>query len=292
MPQVAKNLSPEASPAGAPEPTVGSAASRVSEAPIGVFDSGVGGLAVLRALRERLPDANLIYVADTAHAPYGEREEDFITERAQVITRFLLAQGARAIVIACNTATVTAARALRAWCPVPVVAMEPAIKPAAAATRSGRIAVLATRRTIASGSVARLVEAHAQGKAVELIACPGLVECVERGELAAPTTRALLAGYLQPALDRGADTVVLGCTHYSFLRPLIEDIAGGRASLLDPAPAVAKELARRIDADAPTASAETKGSERFFSSAPSAATTALISRLWGREVKVEGMEGS
>jgi len=255
--------------------------------PIGVFDSGVGGLAVLRALRDALPGADLLYVADSAHAPYGEREGDFIQQRAERITRFLLDEGAGSIVIACNTATVVAVRQLRAWCPVPVVAMEPAIKPAAQASRSGRIVVLATRQTVASGSVARLVEVHGAGRQIELVACPGLVECVERGELHEDATRSLLAGYLQPALLRGADCVVLGCTHYTFLRPLIEALAGPKVQVFDPAAAVARELARRIDAPNRPALHAPGGEERFFSSASPELAAPLISRLWGREVSVE-----
>lgn len=255
--------------------------------PIGVFDSGVGGLAVLRALRETLPGADLIYVADSAHAPYGEREGDFIQQRAEHITRFLLTHGAQAIVIACNTATVVAVQQLRVWCPVPVVAMEPAIKPAAQATKSGRIAVMATRQTVASGSVARLVEAHGAGRQIELIACSGLVECVERGELQNEATRNLVAGFLRPALARGADSVVLGCTHYSFLRPLIETMAGPEVQVFDPAPAVARELARRIDAASRPPLRSPGGSDRFLSSASPESATPLISRLWGGTVRVE-----
>lgn len=256
-------------------------------APIGVFDSGLGGLAVLRALREALPGADLLYVADSAHAPYGEREDEFIADRAAVIARFLLARGASTLLVACNTATVVAVRALRAWCPVPVVAMEPAIKPAAAMTRSGRIAVLATRQTVASASVARLVADHGSGCVIELIACPGLVERVERGEMHAPQTRALIAQYLQPAIDRGADVVVLGCTHYSFLRPLIEELTGPQVMLLDPAPAVVKELLRRIDAANKTELLHPGGREQFFSSAPRQVAEPLISCLWGKRVEVE-----
>ncbi|CAG0972299.1 glutamate racemase [Burkholderiales bacterium] len=256
--------------------------------PIGVFDSGVGGLAVLRALREALPGAERIYVADSAHAPYGEREAEFIQARSEHIARFLLARGAGALLIACNTATVVAANALRRWCPVPVVAMEPAIKPAAARTRSGRIAVLATRQTVASGNVARLVAAHGARCTIELIACPGLVECVERGEVSASSTRGLVETYLRPALERGADCVVLGCTHYSFLRPLIEDLAGAQVQVLDPAPAVVTELLRRIGAAA-EADSQPLGGERFYTSAPQETAAPLISMLWGKKVAVESL---
>lgn len=256
--------------------------------PIGVFDSGVGGLAVLRELRHALPNEALIYVADSAFAPYGERDRESIVERSAIITRFLLEQDVRAVLVACNTATVVAASALRAWCPVPVVAMEPAIKPAAQASQSRRIAVLATRQTVASENVARLVAQHGEACHIELIACPGLVECVERGALEAAETCALLEHFLRPALARGADAVVLGCTHYSFLRPQIAALAGPEVQLFDPAAAVVRQLLRQIGVASPQP-AGAAGGERFFTSAAPAAAQPLMSRLWGRPLSVAAL---
>jgi glutamate racemase (EC 5.1.1.3) len=190
-------------------------------APVGVFDSGLGGLSVLAELRALLPHRDFIYVADSGHCPYGDRSPDEIRARAQAITTFLIGQGAELVVVACNAATVTAIDALRAQYALPFVGMEPAIKPAAARTRSGVVGVLATTVTARGERLQRLVRDHASGVQVLTQPCPGLVERVEDGALHDPATEALLRRYLDPLLQAGADTVVLGCTHYPFLRPLI-----------------------------------------------------------------------
>ena len=190
--------------------------------PIGVFDSGVGGLSVLREIRRHLPAESLIYCADSGYAPYGERSAADIRARSLELTDFLRGQGAKAIVVACNTATAAAATALReTWPQLPIIAMEPAVKPATAATRSGTVGVLATVGTLASARFAALLDNFGQG--VEVVTRPGvgLVEAVERGELDTSQTRSLLEGHLEPLLAAGADEVVLGCTHYVFLLSLI-----------------------------------------------------------------------
>ncbi|MFZ5756888.1 MAG: glutamate racemase [Pseudomonadota bacterium] len=255
-------------------------------APVGVFDSGVGGLSVLREIRRALPGENLIYVADSGHAPYGDQPSEFIEGRASAVVRFLLDAGAKAITIACNTATVVAVEKLRAWSPVPIVAIEPAIKPAAAATKSGVIGVLATRATLASGNVSRLVALHASQLQVHLQPCSGLVEQVERGDLSGPETRALVAQYVEPLLAQGVDTLVLGCTHYPFLEPLIRDIAGPGVAILDPAPAVARELARRLDTQHLRNAGTLPGSETFFSSGEPAHAQRVMPLLWGQDLTV------
>jgi glutamate racemase len=252
--------------------------------PIGVFDSGVGGLSVLREIRRSLPAAELLYVADSGHAPYGEREPGFITERVLAIAEFFRGHDVGAIVVACNTATAVALSALRARSARPVVAIEPAIKPAAQRTRSGVVGVLATSRTVASEGVARLVQAHGHGVRVLLQACPGLAEQVERGELSGARTEALVERFVRPLLNEGADTLVLGCTHYPFLRPVIEQVAGLGVEVIDPASAVARELVRRL---APGASAEgAPGGEHFWTSGALIQARAVIPLLWGRAVQV------
>ncbi|MBF0468034.1 MAG: glutamate racemase, partial [Desulfamplus sp.] len=195
----------------------------LNASPVGVFDSGVGGLSVLREIRRELPAEDLIYVADSGYAPYGNRPASFIERRANAIAEFLLGANVKAIVVACNTVTVVAIKMLRSWCPVPIVAMEPAIKPAATATKSGVIGVLATTRTIASPSVSRLCAIYGNKIKVLLQPCPGLVEQVERAELSTMLTRSLLFSYISPLLEKGADTIVLGCTHYPFLGQTIQD---------------------------------------------------------------------
>lgn len=261
-----------------------------NDAPIGVFDSGVGGLSVLHAIRDKLPEENLIYVADSGNAPYGDRDAGFIAARAARITELLLASGAKVIVVACNTVSVVAIEKLRSWCPVPVVAMEPAIKPASQNTKTGVIGVLATRRTIASPSVARLCEAHGKNVEILLQPCPGLVEQVEKAELLSDASRELLLGYISPLLAAGADTLVLGCTHYPFLSQLIRDIVGPDVAILDPAVAVAQQVARRLGDQRVFAPRAQPAEARFFSSADLEDARTIISVLWGRNVVVQGMD--
>src|SRR5574340_1031098 len=191
------------------------------EKPIGVFDSGVGGLSVLREIRRELPGEHLLYVADSGHAPYGDKPRQMIEARSVAIVEFLLNRGAKAVVVACNTATGASVETLRARFAVPIVAMEPAVKPAAESTKSGVIGVLATSGTLGSGNFARLHQRF--GAKVEILvqACPGLVELVEAGDLSGDRTRALIEKYLVPLLAQQADNIVLGCTHYPFLAPLM-----------------------------------------------------------------------
>ena len=218
------------------------------DAPIGVFDSGIGGWSVLRELRRELPHEHLLYVADSACAPYGDRPVEFIVQRSRRIADWLVAEGAKALVVACNTATAAAVAELRAHHALPIVAIEPAVKPAAQATRSRVIGVLATSQTLASEKYSRLVDAHGQDVTVLAQACPGLVERIEAGDLDGPDTRALLAGFVNPLLAQGADTLVLACTHYPLLLGSLRELVGPDVRLVDPAPAVARELRRRLAA--------------------------------------------
>ena len=260
---------------------------------IGVFDSGVGGLSVLRAIRAALPQEDLVYVADSGHAPYGDQSETHITQRTLTVGNWLAEQGVKAITIACNTATVVAAKTLREQTHLPVVAIEPAIKPAVALTRSGVVGVLATRQTVQSASVARLVGLYGADKRILLQACPGLVELVERVDLHSPETEALLRQFIQPLLTQGADTLVLGCTHYPFLRDLIERVTGEGVALLDPAQAVARELARRLAEHDPAAKAQPTGQSlgqvQFFTSGDVAHAQAVISHLWDEPLTVQAL---
>lgn len=260
-----------------------------AEGPVGVFDSGMGGLSVLRKIRKTLPGEDLLYVADSGHAPYGDRSRDFIEGRVGAIADFFLGRQVKAIVVACNTATGVAVEGLRARCPVPVVAIEPAIKPAAGITKSGVVGVLATRQTIASARVSRLVALYGNSIRVLLQPCPGLVEQVERAELASPETGALVAGYVTPLLEKGADTIVLGCTHYPFLNPLIQAIAGPGVTVIDPAAAVARELGRRLIACDIAACSSRPGTERFWTSGPIDRAQTVMTELWGAGVVVRSL---
>jgi len=213
-------------------------------APIGVMDSGVGGMSVLRELQKLLPAEHFIYYADRGYCPYGGKPRQAIVDRTVAITDELLARGAKLIVVACNTATIAAVEYLRASYPIPFVGMEPAIKPAAAQTRSGVVGVLATGAALAGEKFHALVAQHAGGVRVITQPCPGLVEQVERGDLQGAETRALVERYAQPLLAAGADVLVLGCTHYPFLRPLIAEVAGPGVVLLDTGAAVARQVER------------------------------------------------
>ena len=220
--------------------------------PVGVWDSGVGGLTVLREMRRLLPHENFVYIGDGFHAPYGGRTPDEITDFSLALSHFLVNRhNARALVVACNTATAASAPALRdVFTPlgIPVVAMEPAVKPAVQATRTGKVGILATVGTLKSARFAALL-ARYEGGSVQFIThpCPGLVEAVETGQTRTPETRALLAGYIAPLLTQNVDTIVLGCTHYPVLRPLIAEIAGPNVALIDTGEAVARRLQSVLD---------------------------------------------
>lgn len=258
-----------------------------AHAPIGVFDSGVGGLSVLRHLRDALPHEDFLYVADSAYAPYGARGADVIRARTLHIADFLVEQGAKLLVVACNTATAAAVAALRERHALPVVAMEPGVKPAAERTRSGVIGVLATAGTLESARFFSLVNRHAGTADVITQPCPGLVERIEAGDLHGPATEQLLRSYLEPLLARGADVIVLGCTHYPFLRPLVEAIAGADVAVLDTGAAVAREVVRRLRGEGLWRAQARRGGERFWTSGEPDAATAVFEALWREGLAVE-----
>jgi glutamate racemase len=216
---------------------------------IGVFDSGLGGLSVLAALVAALPRADFAYYADTAHVPYGSKSETQIQSRVLAIGEHLADEGCGLLVVACNTATAAAVQALRAAHPdIPVVGVEPGIKPAAQATRSGRIAVLTTESTAGSQRLKNLIRDHAGGIEVFVEPCPGWATHVEMLQLDDPALAADIRDRIEPLLERGVDHVVLGCTHYSFLAPLLKQAIGSRAELVDVADAVARQT-RRLATD-------------------------------------------
>jgi glutamate racemase len=211
---------------------------------IGIFDSGVGGLSVMQAIRTRLPHAELLYAADTAYAPYGDRSEEFLCDRSERIARFLCGQGAQMIVVACNTATAAAVARLRAASPaLPLVGVEPGVKPAVALSAARRIGVLATTRTLASDKFRRLAEAHADGATLVLQPCPGLADAIEAADAAGSGLDVLVERYCAPLREAGIDVAVLGCTHYVFARELFERALPG-VQLVDTADAIARQTAR------------------------------------------------
>lgn len=250
--------------------------------PVGVFDSGVGGLSIVREIRRVLPGEQLIYVSDARYLPYGNKPETVIRERAFAICHFFVGLGAKAIVVACNTATAAAARELRAGFRVPIVGIEPAVKPAASATRTGIVGILATASTLQSRKYGELLERYGHFARVISQPCCGLVERVEAGDLDGPETMALLRSYIAPLLEAGADTLVLGCTHYPFLVDAIRSVVGAGVRIVDPSEAVARRLADVLGERATGA-----GGLRCFSTGDPAIQAALMSRLLGEAVEVE-----
>jgi glutamate racemase len=258
-----------------------------SALPIGVFDSGVGGISVLKHIRDLMPHENLIYVADSRHAPYGNQTPEFIEERSFWLAEFLMRQGVKALVVACNTATAAAVSGLRERYPeLTIIGMEPAVKPAVAATKTGVVGVLATSGTLKSAQFAALLEHYGQGVEVVTQACIGLVECVEKGELTSPSTLALLKQYVKPLLDAKADTIVLGCTHYPFVRTLIEELVGKNVVLIDTGAAVAKHLKHRLQENQLLCACDELGDVSFWSNNEAADSAKVISALWGDQVSV------
>jgi glutamate racemase len=221
--------------------------------PIGIFDSGIGGLTVTQAIRQALPRERLLYFGDTAHMPYGQRSLEEVRAFSLAITEALIRKDSKLIVVACNTASGAALQDLRAhWPHMPFVGMEPAVKPAAEQTRSGVVGVMATTATFQTQVYASVVERFGKDVRVLHQACPGLVSAIESGDVDGSATEALLRGWLHPMMAEGIDTLVLGCTHYPLVRPLIEKIVGPEVRVIDPAPAVARQVARLLEQQSST----------------------------------------
>jgi len=263
----------------------------MNDAPIGVFDSGVGGLSILKAIRAHLPNENLLYVADSAYAPYGRLPKDILHKRCTHIAQFFMQQNVKAMVIACNTATALMAEWLRREFDIPIIAMEPAIKPATLATRTGKIGVFATDNTLKSERYKRLLAEYAQDKTVFESSCDGFVEQVESGDLTSVTAFQLVEKYLQPMIDEHIDVLVLGCTHYPFLAPLMRQISAQQATgnqelqIIHTADAVSLQLTRILAENNLLNFKERKSSLYFTSGEPQQASQ-IFSQLLGQEVTV------
>jgi glutamate racemase len=254
---------------------------------IGVFDSGVGGLSVLREIRKLLPADRLVYVADSGHAPYGDRPPQYVKDRVRTILDFLIErQDAGMIVFACNTATEIAIADARARYAVPIVGMEPAIKPAIEQSASKTIGVLGTTATVHGTRVTDLVQRHARNAHVLLEACPDLVVQVERGAVNDAATRALVRQHVSRMISEGADVIVLGCTHFHFLKRVIEDVVGTDAVVVDPSVAVAQQVVRRRG-HLPVGNE--RGEESFWTSGPVDKAARVMSALWGTPVAVTAL---
>ena len=261
--------------------------------PIGMFDSGVGGLSVLRHVRALLPHEDIVYVADQGNVPYGPRPQSEVQRFSRAITRFLLDQGAKIIVVACNTASAAALAHLRATFPdVSFVGMEPAIKPGAAVTRTGKVGVLATLGTFDSQKYANLLLRFANGVQVLENPCIGLVDLIEQGLVDAAATHSLLQTILHPMLAQGVDTLILGCTHYPFVQPLIEQIVGPNVTIIDPAPAVARQTARVLQTNRQLTRSHQQGQITLYTTGDVAQMARLSENLWGEKLGVAAAKKS
>jgi len=258
------------------------------KAPIGIFDSGVGGLSVWREIVRQLPHEDTIYFADQAHVPYGPRPQEQIRHFCDAITRFLIERGCKAVVVACNTASAAALKHLRETFPaLPTIGMEPAVKPAALTTRTGVVGIMATPATFQGRLFKATAGRHASGVNLISQVCNGLAEQVEAGKLEGTETEAMLRGYLQPMLDAGADTIVLACTHYPFLLDPIRRIAGEHVNVIDPAPAIARYLHRVLEQHGLLGPAGHTGRHLFYTSDDPVAYRHALERLAGQSGPVQ-----
>ncbi|HEX2204168.1 MAG TPA: glutamate racemase [Longimicrobium sp.] len=258
-------------------------------APVGVFDSGIGGLSVARELRRALPAEELLYVSDSAFVPYGDRTTEEVRARSLAIGRWIEASGAKALVVACNTASGAALETLREHLSIPVVGLEPAVKPAVRATRAGKVGVMATVGTLRSERFARLIENHADGTRVIPQPCPGLADLIEDGHLDTDLLRARLAELTAPLKEAGVDTVVLGCTHYLFVRDAIAEALGPDVQILDSGEAIARRV-RQVLGEAGRLAEGGVGSLRVLTTGDPAEVAPVVARIWGEPLPVAHVE--
>lgn len=256
------------------------------DGPIGVFDSGVGGLSILRALLARLPEEDFLYVADSLNCPYGNRSAQEIAALSRGIAEYLIDHRAKLIVVACNTASAAALADLRRTFSLPFVGMVPAVKPAASLTTSGVVGVLATPMTFEGRLYHEVIEHYAEGVRVISSTCDGLVERIEGGDLDSPKTEALLRTCLCPILEAGADTLVLGCTHYPFVTEAIRRIVGPAVRILEPSDAVAAQAARILEREGLRRMNSRQGTAQFATSGPPSQFAVALETLLGLQAPV------
>ena len=258
-----------------------------AQRPIGIFDSGVGGLSVAREIRRALPAEDLLYVADTAYCPYGDRPIEEVRTRALAVGRYVQEAGAKLLVAACNTASGAALEDLRAALTIPVVGLEPAVKTAVARTRARRVGVMATSGTLRSDRFARLLSAYADGVQVLSQPCPGLADLIEEGHLDGEVLGARLEELTRPLREAGVDMVVLGCTHYLFVAPALERVLGPGVALVDSAPAIARRTAQLLG-QAQQGRRDGAGGLRVLTTGEPEKVEPVVRRLWGEAVAVSG----
>jgi glutamate racemase len=257
--------------------------------PIGIFDSGVGGLSVAREIRRALPGEDLLYVADTAYCPYGDRTLEEVRARALAVGRYVEGAGAKLLVAACNTASGAALEQLREELAIPVVGLEPAVKTGAAVTRNGKVGVMATAGTLTSARYARLVREHAHGIEVQPQPCPGLADLIEEGHLDDERLHGRLEQLTRPLRDAGVDTVILGCTHYAFVSGPLGRVLGPGVQLIDSAPAIARRTEHLVGADG-SQGTDGSGGLAVLTTGDPQKVAPVVARLWGAEVPVDAID--
>jgi len=260
----------------------------LNHTPIGIFDSGIGGLPIAQKVRELLPSEDIIYVADTAFAPYGEKSEAEILQRAIQVVEFLLSKNVKAIVVACNTATMVAIKTLRERYDVPFIGVEPGVKPAAIQTKTGVIGVLATEKTLSSHAFDALAKRVAGNVQMEIQPSPKLVHLVENLQLDFDQAHKAVREYVEPLMIKGADTIILGCTHFAHLTPVIEQVAGSPVTVISTELAVAKEVQRRLDLEKLLCMATLPAMNRFYTSGDLDLYRKQIAHLW-QDVETVGI---
>ncbi len=258
-----------------------------SDAPIGVFDSGLGGLSVLREIHCLLPNEALCYVADSQYAPYGDQSTAVVRQRSHTCCEHLLAEGVKAIVVACNTATASAVIQLRAAYDLPIIAMEPAVKPAVQLSSSGRIGVLATAGTLSSAKYEVLLKQHASDVTVISQPCLGLVEEIEKGDFNSATLRRLLRQYIEPLLQADIDTLILGCTHYPLVVSLIAELVGENVAIVDSGSAVARRVQQQLQEHQLSNSQQPVQHLRCWSSGSLKRQWPLLQKVWQAPIKLQ-----
>lgn len=254
--------------------------------PIGVFDSGIGGLPIAQKIRELLPNEEIVYVADTAHAPYGEKSEDYILQRSIAVVEFLLSQNVKAICVACNTATMVSIQILRNRYAIPFIGVEPGVKPAAIHTKTGVVGVLATEKTLSSQAFNALAKRVAGHVEVAIQPSPKLVRLVENLQLQGDEVVQAVQEYVNPLLQQGADTIILGCTHFAHLAPVIQQVAGEGVQIMSTELAVAKEVQRRLQMEDLLESTPKNATTVFFSNGDFEVFSKQIGVFWGESQQV------
>mgnify|MGYP003625790592 CR=1 FL=1 len=258
----------------------------LNAAPIGIFDSGIGGLSIAQCIEQQLPNENLLYVADTLHAPYGEKSAEFIQQRVNEIAQWFVERKAKAIVVACNTATVNAIDQLRKKISIPVIGVEPAIKPAANLSKNKKVAILVTKATAENQRFLALVAHYSNNSEVIIQPCPGLVELIEQDKKNAVECKLMLTSYLQPLIERGVDTIVLGCTHYPLVKAMINEICGNTVVIMETAKPVTEQLQRQLALHQLINTNTSLGATTFYSSKCCAAQQALFSHILQRPLRL------